>query len=36
MLYRSLLAMEQEGLVRSGWHDSEIGPPRRMYEPCMN
>jgi PadR family transcriptional regulator len=32
MLYRSLRAMEQEGLVRSSWRDSQIGPPRRMYE----
>lgn len=32
LLYRSLRAMEQEGLVRSGWTDSEVGPPRRTYE----
>ena len=32
MLYRSLRAMEQEGLVRSSWRDSQVGPPRRMYE----
>lgn len=32
MLYRSLRAMEQEGLVRSDWTDSELGPPRRTYK----
>ncbi len=32
LLYRSLRAMEQEGLVRSNWADSEVGPPRRTYE----
>jgi PadR family transcriptional regulator, regulatory protein PadR len=32
MLYRSLRAMEQEGLVRSSWRGSELGPPRRTYE----
>jgi len=32
MLYRSLRAMEQEGLVRSSWQGSEIGPPRRTYQ----
>jgi PadR family transcriptional regulator, regulatory protein PadR len=31
MLYRSLRAMEQEGLVRSSWQASEVGPPRRTY-----
>ncbi len=30
-LYRALRAMEQEGLVRSAWELSEMGPPRRMY-----
>lgn len=32
LLYRSLRAMEQEGLVRSNWSESEVGPPRRTYE----
>lgn len=32
LLYRSLRAMEQEGLVKSLWRDSEVGPPRRTYE----
>lgn len=32
LLYRSLRAMEQEGLVESGWTGSEVGPPRRTYE----
>jgi PadR family transcriptional regulator, regulatory protein PadR len=32
MLYRSLRAMEQEGLVRSSWQGSDIGPPRRTYQ----
>lgn len=31
MLYRSLRAMEQEGLVKSGWEGSDLGPPRRTY-----
>lgn len=31
-LYRSLRAMEQEGLVRSWWEPSEAGPARRTYE----
>jgi PadR family transcriptional regulator, regulatory protein PadR len=31
-LYRSLRAMEQEGLVRSRWEASEVGPPRRTYQ----
>lgn len=31
-LYRALRAMEQEGLMRSGWQTSEIGPARRTYE----
>lgn len=32
LLYRSLRAMEQEGLVKSDWEVSELGPPRRRYE----
>lgn len=32
LLYRSLRAMEQEGLVRSRWEASAIGPQRRTYE----
>jgi|SRR5215211_404888 len=32
MLYRTLRAMEQEGLVRSKWTGSDIGPPRRTYQ----
>lgn len=31
MLYRSLRAMEQEGLVESDWEVSELGPRRRTY-----
>lgn len=31
LLYRSLRAMEQEGLVRSSWQESAVGPPRRTY-----
>ena len=31
LLYRSLRAMEQEGLVTSRWEDSTAGPPRRTY-----
>lgn len=31
-LYRALRAMEQEGLMRSAWQTSEIGPARRTYE----
>ncbi len=30
-LYRTLRAMEQEGLVQSSWEGSELGPPRRTY-----
>lgn len=30
-LYRTLRAMEQEGLVESRWDRSEVGPPRRSY-----
>jgi PadR family transcriptional regulator, regulatory protein PadR len=31
-LYRALRALEDEGLVRSSWERSEIGPDRRRYE----
>ncbi len=31
-IYRSLKAMEHEGLVWSEWESSELGPPRRVYE----
>ncbi len=31
-LYRSLRAMDQEGLVRSQWEPSTSGPARRTYE----
>jgi PadR family transcriptional regulator, regulatory protein PadR len=31
-MYRSLRAMEQEGLVTSAWQDSPSGPARRTYE----
>ncbi len=31
MLYRSLRAMEQEGLVKSDWEVSDLGPRRRTY-----
>ena len=30
-LYRTLRAMEKDGLVRSVWDSSEVGPPRRVY-----
>jgi PadR family transcriptional regulator PadR len=30
-LYRTLRAMEREGLVASSWDISESGPPRRTY-----
>ena len=30
-LYRSLRAMEQEGLVSSWWEPSQAGPARRSY-----
>lgn len=31
LLYRSLRAMEQEGLVASSWDKSDVGPSRRTY-----
>ena len=31
-LYRTLRALESEGLVRSGWEQSSSGPDRRVYE----
>ena len=31
-LYRALRALEQEGLVRSGWEPRGKGPERRRYE----
>jgi PadR family transcriptional regulator, regulatory protein PadR len=31
-VYRSLRAMEQEGLVVSTWEDSPSGPARRTYD----
>lgn len=30
-LYRALRALEQDRLIESTWHDSELGPPRRTY-----
>src|SRR5215211_2625132 len=30
-LYRTLRRMEQEGLCKSEWYTSEVGPARRMY-----
>jgi PadR family transcriptional regulator PadR len=30
-LYRTLRLMEQEGLIRSDWGTSEVGPRRRTY-----
>ncbi|MGH7425598.1 MAG: helix-turn-helix transcriptional regulator [Candidatus Methylomirabilales bacterium] len=32
-LYRTLRSMQTEGLVRSWWQVSDLGPPRRTYEP---
>jgi PadR family transcriptional regulator, regulatory protein PadR len=31
-VYRALRGLEREGLVRSEWQFSEVGPPRRIYE----
>lgn len=31
-LYRSLRAMDEEGVVRSWWEPSESGPARRTYD----
>lgn len=31
-IYRSMKAMEHDGLVSSEWESSELGPPRRVYE----
>jgi PadR family transcriptional regulator PadR len=31
-LYRTLRALENEGLVRSGWEERVRGPDRRRYE----
>jgi poly-beta-hydroxybutyrate-responsive repressor len=31
-LYRTLRALEREGLIKSWWELSEVGPPRRTYE----
>ena len=31
-LYRSLRAMDEEGLVRSAWQPSASGPARRTYQ----
>ncbi len=31
-LYRTLRALEQDDLVRSGWEPSASGPARRIYE----
>ena len=31
-LYRTLRGLEQEGLVRSAWEESDGGPPRRIYQ----
>lgn len=30
-LYRTLRLLEQEGLIRSNWGSSEVGPRRRTY-----
>lgn len=30
-LYRALRAMDEDGLVRSAWEPSEVGPARRTY-----
>jgi len=31
-LYRTLRALEEDGLVRSTWDTEGAGPPRRVYE----
>jgi poly-beta-hydroxybutyrate-responsive repressor len=31
-VYRCLRAMDEEGLVRSSWQPSDVGPARRNYE----
>ncbi len=31
-VYRCLRAMDEEGLVRSWWEPSQVGPARRTYE----
>ncbi len=31
-LYRTLRALEQEGLVSSAWEPSSVGPDRRIYQ----
>ena len=31
-LYRALRALESDGLVRSSWEPSTVGPARRIYE----
>lgn len=31
-VYRTLRAMEREGLARSAWRSSAAGPARRMYQ----
>jgi PadR family transcriptional regulator PadR len=31
-LYRTLRALEEDGLVHSAWEKSEAGPDRRIYE----
>ena len=31
-LYRALRGLERDGLVRSAWQSSRLGPARRIYE----
>jgi PadR family transcriptional regulator, regulatory protein PadR len=31
-VYRALRSMDRENLVSSSWEDSELGPPRRVYQ----
>jgi PadR family transcriptional regulator PadR len=31
-LYRTLRALEEDGLVRSAWETGDFGPARRVYE----